>query len=248
MRFLQSRYGLVQALAATVVLLAAIFSRGFGSFWQQFVHGLAQTMTPKVALASMAIMSAFFAAICLALFASTCLSTLVFGRTPPEAPAVKPDRFKAVRLALLAAVPVSLVAIGLNVLGAHAIEWCTGVRPADQDLVKCFVDPHGSVAFRALLVFAVLFQAPLLEEPLFRGIIFRGFARSLPLAAALALSGFIFALVHVNAASFLALWYLGVAFAWIYARTGTILAPMTMHFVFNGVNLVLLFLFPGLAT
>ena len=44
-----------------------------------------------------------------------------------------------------------------------------------------------------------------------------------------------------------AAFFLGGFFAWLYARTRTILAPMTAHFVFNALNLVLLLFFPELA-
>ena len=75
---------------------------------------------------------------------------------------------------------------------------------------------------------------------------FRGFAAALPVWAAMALSGILFAIVHVNAASFLALCFLGCAFAELYRRTGTILAPMTAHALFNAANLALLpFLSPA---
>ena len=85
------------------------------------------------------------------------------------------------------------------------------------------------------------------SRPPFRGIVFRGFASALPFWGAALLSGAVFALVHVNAASFVALWFLGVAFAWLYARTGTILAPMTAHVLFNAANLLLLVFFPELS-
>ena len=85
-----------------------------------------------------------------------------------------------------------------------------------------------------------------MEEPLFRGIVFRGLAKSMPIWAAMAVSGFLFALIHVNAATFVPLWFLGVAFAWLYWKTNSILAPMTAHFLFNLLNLVLVL--SGLAT
>ena len=48
------------------------------------------------------------------------------------------------------------------------------------------------------------------------------------------------AFIHVNAATLLPLWFLGVAFAWLYWRTGSILAPMLAHFLFNATNLALI--------
>ena len=59
----------------------------------------------------------------------------------------------------------------------------------------------------------------------------------MPVWGAMLLSGFIFAFVHVNAATFIPLWFLGIAFAWLYVRTGTLLAPMAVHFIFNALNL-----------
>lgn len=245
-----SRYTFTHAFVASGILVCAILSKGVGVFWKQFVHGLARSPTPKEMLDGLGEMTGFFGTLLIAFWASTHVANLLGRKSAPgdDSTPTPPRRRKSVLFALKIAPPVVLVALGLNVLGTHAIEWISGVRPADQELVKCFVDPAYSLAFRLVLIADVLFQAPLLEEPLFRGIIFRGFAKKLPLAAALALSGFVFALVHVNAASFVALWYLGIAFAWLYARTRTILAPMTLHCVFNATNLALLFLFPDLAS
>ena len=127
---------------------------------------------------------------------------------------------------------------------AHAIRLFTGIEPASQTLVTCFIDGSYSLAFRIVLAAIVVLGAPLFEEPLFRGIMFRGFATAMPQWAAMTLSGAIFALVHVNAASFLPLCFLGIAFAVLYRRTGTLLAPMLAHALFNAFNMVLLLAFP----
>ena len=55
-------------------------------------------------------------------------------------------------------------------------------------------------------------------------------------------SGFLFALVHVNAVSFIPLWFFGIALAWLYYRTGRLLAPMLTHFLFNLVSVATLLL------
>ncbi|MGN0847401.1 MAG: lysostaphin resistance A-like protein [Kiritimatiellia bacterium] len=237
------RYTFTHALAATAALGVLVFYEGFGKFWRQFVYGLSQVMTPQVLWQNLLMSTLLFGTLLLVLWGSTLLT-----RRAADADEPPPDRRAAVRLALCAAPALTLVALGLNWLGAHAIEWCTGVQPADQELVKCFTDGNYSPALRAVMVLAILLQAPLLEEAIFRGVIFRGFARRLSIPVAVALSGAVFALVHVNAATFVALWFLGAAFAWLYHRTGSILAPMTAHAVFNATNLALLFLFPELAS
>ena len=65
----------------------------------------------------------------------------------------------------------------------------------------------------------------------------RRFLPARPFSRSSGLKNFLFAIVHVNAASFIALWFLGIAFAELYRRTGTLLAPMTAHALFNATNL-----------
>ena len=240
-----SRYTLAHALAASVCLLAMIFAQGFGFFWKQFVYGLNTVMTPETLAQNLKLSTQLFGGLLLVLWVSS-----LFCPRPADAPP-RPtwsDRLRGVRLALVWVAPAAAVALGLNWLNAHAIEWITHVKPADQELVRCFTDGHYPIELRVVMVLAVLVQAPLLEEPIFRGVIFRGFCRALPLRGAMLLSGAVFAIVHVNAASFVPLTFLGVFFAWLYWKSGTILAPMTAHLLFNATNLVLLLFFPELAT
>lgn len=246
----RSSYTPLHALAAGAVLVWAVFSKGPAAFWQQFVYGLNTVMTTKAALLAFLVTSAFFGTVLLFLWISTLFGAarrLAAGEPPPTPPPTV-NRLAAVRLACACAAPVFLVAFGLNWLCAHALEILTGTSMADQDLVKCLLAEGEPLGLRLALCASVLFAAPLTEEPLFRGVVFRGLGAALPSWAAMAASGFLFALVHVNAATFIPLWYLGVAFAWIYARTGTILAPLTLHALFNGTNLLLLFLCPDFAT
>ena len=69
--------------------------------------------------------------------------------------------------------------------------------------------------------------------------LFGGLTKIMPIWPAILLSGLVFAVIHINAATLIPLWFLGVAFAWLYVRTGTLLAPMAVHFTFNAVNLAL---------
>jgi membrane protease YdiL (CAAX protease family) len=57
------------------------------------------------------------------------------------------------------------------------------------------------------------------------------------------LSGAVFAAVHLHAATFLPLWFLGVAFAWLYWKSGSLFSSMLCHFLFNLVNLIMCLVF-----
>ena len=236
---LPSRYNIVHAIAASAMLLVVVFWQGPGAFWRQFVHGLSVPMTPPVMLQVFLMTAALFGALCLVLWASSLLAG------PSAASAAKDPAFRMSRRAAIALAArwsplIIAVAIGLNWTCAAAIERFAGVQPSDQELVKCFADGATPLGIRIALGFLVVFEAPLVEEPLFRGVVLRGFASALPAWAAIALSSAVFAIVHVNAASFVALCFLGCAFAELYRRTGTILAPMTAHALFNAANLAML--------
>ena len=236
---LPSRYNLIHALAATAVLLATIFSQGLAAFWQQFAHGIPGALTPSLMLQCFLHTGILFGTLWLVLWASS-LSLENRVSNGPDAPRPPVGRVRAVRLAACWSPLFIAVALGLNWLGAAGIRFFTGIDPSEQELVKCFTSEATPLGYRIGLGLLVLIEAPLLEEPLFRGVIFRGFASSLPIWAATALSSLLFALVHANAPSFIALCFLGCAFAWLYRRTGTILAPMTAHALFNAANLALL--------
>jgi membrane protease YdiL (CAAX protease family) len=74
--------------------------------------------------------------------------------------------------------------------------------------------------------------APLFEEFIFRGLVFRGLRRSLPFAAAVVVSAAVFALVHPPV-SVVPVFGLGLAAAFAYERTGSLLAPVLTHMVYN---------------
>ena len=241
---IRSRYNLVHALAATAVLMFVIFAQGFTTFWKQFIHGINLDLNPTALLQTFALTAALFGTLCLVLW----LSTLFTKNAPNDLN--NPNDLKdlnnpkdlkhAIAIAARWSPLIIAIALVLNWLCSAGISLLTGVQPSDQELVKCFAGDSCPLGIRIVLGLLVLFEAPLLEEPLFRGIIFRGLQSAIPTWAAMAVSGFLFAIVHVNAASFIALWFLGIAFAEHYRRTGTLLAPMTAHALFNATNLALL--------
>jgi membrane protease YdiL (CAAX protease family) len=86
-----------------------------------------------------------------------------------------------------------------------------------------------------LLVLLIAGMAPVCEELFFRGVIF-GSARAAGLNnVGVALSAVLFASVHVSL--LLAPFYLifAVVMCWLYARTGTLAAPIAAHATLNSV-------------
>ena len=85
--------------------------------------------------------------------------------------------------------------------------------------------------------------APVAEEFIFRGMLYPLIKQSgWPRLAWFGVS-FLFALIHWDAAAFIPLFLLALGFTWLYEKTGSLLAPITAHALFNAVNLILLCLF-----
>ena len=229
-----TKYGPLHALAAGAVLVYAVLSNGFAAFWQQFLHGLSIQFTEKTLLLLLGYNTLFFGGLFLIIW----ISTLFQGRDKRDPPLGEAaSRRFIITLTLLSAIPICLIALGLNWASGELLSRLAGIDLSDQDLVKVVTSNTLSPGGKAILYSFLLLEAPLLEEPLFRGVTFGGLAKIMPVWLAMLLSGFLFAFVHVNAATFIPLWFLGVAFAWLYVRTGTLLAPMAVHFIFNAVNL-----------
>lgn len=74
--------------------------------------------------------------------------------------------------------------------------------------------------------------APLFEEFIFRGLVFGGLRRSMRWLPAAAASAAIFAIVHPPLAM-LPVFGLGLCAAWVYERSGLLLAPMVVHALYN---------------
>ena len=91
------------------------------------------------------------------------------------------------------------------------------------------------------IVLAVL-VAPAAEELLFRGIFLPLLTRRLGAGWAILITSAGFALFHAHVPSLAALTLLAMSFSLAYLYSGSIIVPIVMHGLFNGVNLALLWL------
>ena len=251
-----TKYGPLHALVAGAVLVLPPFLNGFAAFWHQFLHGTDLQLTNQTILPLLGTQTAFFGGLFLLLWLSTLFqksSPGGSGVSPLQKPApggsgVSPllsplgeaaSRRFIITFTLLSTIPICLIASGLNLASTKLLYHLFNIELANQPLVKLVSSNTLSLGSKAILFSFLLFEAPLLEELLFRGVLFGGLTKIMPIWPAIVLSGFLFALIHVNAATLIPLWFLGTAFAWLYVRTGTLLAPMAVHLSFNAINLAL---------
>jgi membrane protease YdiL (CAAX protease family) len=93
-----------------------------------------------------------------------------------------------------------------------------------------------SVPLVALVGVLSLGLAPVMEETFFRGFLFGGLRGRWGVFLAALASGFLFALAHVDPLVFIPFTAVGMIFAWGYVYSGSLLASMIAHLLFNGIS------------
>jgi membrane protease YdiL (CAAX protease family) len=144
--------------------------------------------------------------------------------------------------ALLMAVGFIIVVLPVVLLlqysSVHALEKL-GWPPEDQAAVKLVTDAKSLWTTVYLGMFAIVL-APVAEEFIFRGMLFPFIKQiGFPKLAWFGVS-FLFALIHLNAPTFVPLFVFALALTWLYEKTDNLLAPITAHALFNASNLALL--------
>lgn len=139
----------------------------------------------------------------------------------------------------LAALPLVIV---VSLVNQQLLQEQGGANP----LLEVILQSRDGVTIAVLLgMVAVL--APLFEETLFRGFLLPSLTRYLPTWGAIAASGLLFAIAHLNLSDVLPLTVLGMVLGFVYLRSRNLLASMLLHGLWNsGSFLGLLILGGGL--
>lgn len=134
-------------------------------------------------------------------------------------------------------------------LGALVIVWvyfaiiiAFGLEPRSQVPEQV----SESVALLVLLGVLSLALAPTMEELFFRGFLFGGLSGRWGTAVAALGTGVLFAVAHIDPLVFIPFTGVGALFAWGYVYSGSLLASVIAHFLFNSVSFA--FFASGVAT
>jgi membrane protease YdiL (CAAX protease family) len=125
---------------------------------------------------------------------------------------------------------------GLQVTGYMKWIESFGVE-AVQDTVKLLQESDDRAIVGLMIVAAVL-VAPVCEEIVFRGYLYAASKKFAGSCAAGACSALVFAAAHGSLAALLPLFVFGCLLALIYEKTGSIWAPIAIHFCFNGATVL----------
>ncbi len=131
---------------------------------------------------------------------------------------------------------MSAFSYGLQYTGYQ--EWMKSIDVETvQDTVKVLQKSEDPLVL-GLMAFAAIVAAPICEEIVFRGYFYpamKKFAGAWPAAV---VSSLIFGLAHGNLSVLLPLFVFGLLLVFIYEKTGSIWAPVAVHFCFNATAVI----------
>ena len=128
----------------------------------------------------------------------------------------------------LAAVPLLVGIVAATALIASALNYV----PEKQAVVRLFMQEDDT----RFLLFASLFAAvlgPVVEEIFFRGFLYNAIKKRIGLFWGMAATSAAFAALHAHPVGFLPIMVIGMLLAYLYEKTGTLVAPITAHIIHN---------------
>ena len=99
-----------------------------------------------------------------------------------------------------------------------------------------------SAGMRVYLMILAVCIAPLFEELLFRGIGLPLISKGLGVPGGVIAVSIFFAIIHFHLPALVPLFIIASAFSIAYIYTGSMVVPITMHALFNGLNMGMLML------
>lgn len=142
----------------------------------------------------------------------------------------------------IALAPVTVVVMWVIFAGVYAVGWMDlleklGVEQV-QDTVIIFQEEKDMVVV-GLMAFAAMIVAPICEEIVFRGYLYPVTKKFTgPWVAGIA-TALIFSSAHGSVSALLPLFIFGMVLVALYEFTGSIWAPMAVHFLFNSATVVI---------
>jgi len=117
------------------------------------------------------------------------------------------------------------------------------VGPFENPQIEALTDPGGFnwLSFFAVFVVGAII-APIVEETLFRGLLYQWLRARTSILIAVIASATIFAVAHIIPLLFPALFVVGLILTLVYEWTRSLWVTITIHFLQNGMAIVLIFL------
>jgi membrane protease YdiL (CAAX protease family) len=123
------------------------------------------------------------------------------------------------------------------IFSSHACESVNAFFQASE--IENAATRKGQVGLSGFVL--VFLLGPFLEELFFRGCLYRAVRRRMNVLSAALISSFVFALMHGYFFLFFYVFLVGLSLAYLYEKTGSLVAPLSFH-MFNNLFVLVLFL------
>ena len=137
----------------------------------------------------------------------------------------------------VATVPLLVVSLIVIAAIASLIKY----SPPPQPVVEIFLKEKNTPFLIYASVFAAL-AGPIVEEIFFRGFMYNALKKSMGVLLAMCATAAIFAALHTNMVGFIPIMILGILLTYLYEKTGTLVASITVHVMHNFGMTILVFL------
>ncbi|HYB58816.1 MAG TPA: CPBP family intramembrane glutamic endopeptidase, partial [Candidatus Acidoferrales bacterium] len=138
---------------------------------------------------------------------------------------------KKVPKALLYGVLGFVVAFVVTTVVGYPIQQRFGTDPTQEALSQATEAPG---LFPLVIVSGVII-APIAEEIVFRGYLYKAFRDHFKPSYAIVLSAALFSVLHLELLATIQLFIVGILLAYVYEKTGNLMAPITLHVLNNAV-------------
>ncbi len=155
-------------------------------------------------------------------------TVLWFYREPLSALGLTTQR---VPRALLFGVVGFVIAFVAAAAVGYPIEQRFGVDPTQQALSQTAAAP----GLLPIVFVSGAIIAPIAEEIVFRGYMYKAFRDRVKPGYAILLSAALFSVIHLEWRAALSLFVIGIVLAYVYEKTGNLMAPITLHILNNAV-------------
>ncbi|MBQ7113637.1 MAG: CPBP family intramembrane metalloprotease [Clostridia bacterium] len=124
--------------------------------------------------------------------------------------------------------------IGIGISSVFGVTLLLSLLPIPEEMMLEYADAAASLGSPTFLdAVSTVLIAPIAEEVVFRGLVYTRLRRGMPVWAACLISSLVFALLHGQILWIAYAFVLGVLFAVVMERTGTVWATVIMHVAFN---------------
>ncbi|MBI4617182.1 MAG: CPBP family intramembrane metalloprotease [Planctomycetes bacterium] len=163
------------------------------------------------------------------------LVLLALRRSGPRAMGLLPDRWGRILLGAFLAWILFVPIFFLSSFSVETIHFLFGKEVEAQEILNRMRDRDegGYWSFLICATLTACFVAPVVEEFFFRGVLYSSLRRRLRPLPAMAVSAFLFSLVHWPISTWPSIYILGLVLAYAYERSGSLAAPIALHALHN---------------